>query len=85
MVRWTPTAEQELADIWLKTSDRMAVTLASNTIDRLLAQDPERRGIPRFDTVRTFAIHPIVVDFEVIDQDLTVYVLSVWDISQTQS
>jgi hypothetical protein len=32
-VLWTPTAEQELASIWLGAGDRNAVTSAAHTID----------------------------------------------------
>jgi hypothetical protein len=78
-VHWTPSAEQELADIWMNAADRAAVTSASHTIDRLLAWNPDKRGAARFDTVRTLTVPPLGVDFEVVDQDLIVWVLSAWD------
>ncbi len=78
MVRWTPAAEQELADIWINAADRGAVTRASHAIDQMLAWNPETRGAPRFDTVRTLSVPPLVVDFDVNDQDLMVWVLSAW-------
>ncbi|MFL5340827.1 MAG: hypothetical protein ACJ8F7_11820 [Gemmataceae bacterium] len=63
----------------MNAADRGAVTSASHTIDRLLARNPGTRGTVRFDTVRTLTVHPLGVDFEVVDQDLIVWVLSAWD------
>lgn len=47
-------------------------------IDRLLTRDPETMGEARFDTVRTLAIPPLGVDYEVIVDDRLIYVLSAW-------
>ncbi|HEV3339060.1 MAG TPA: hypothetical protein VG125_01850 [Pirellulales bacterium] len=44
-----------------------------------MARNPESVGELRFDTVRTLAIPPLGVDYEVVDQDRIVYVLSVWN------
>ncbi len=81
-VSWTPTAQQDLAAVWMATTDRNAVTSAANTIDALLAADPESRGDLRFDTVRTLAVPPLGVDFEVVEEDRIVYVLSAWDTTE---
>lgn len=78
-VLWTPAAEQELAALWLAAGNRNAVTSAANSIDQLLNQDPELRGVLCFDTVRTLLIPPLGVDFEIVDADRVVYVLSVWE------
>jgi hypothetical protein len=78
-VSWTPLAEQDLAAVWLNADDRNAVTRAATAIDQLLADDPETRGEPLFDTVRTVCLDPLGVHFEVVDADLIVYVLTAWD------
>ncbi len=39
-VTWHPSAEQELAEIWLEASDRERVAQAANTIDQVLALEP---------------------------------------------
>jgi hypothetical protein len=78
-VLWTPTAEQDLAAVWLGADDRAAVVSAANTIDRLLSSDPESRGERRFDVVRTLSISPLGVDFEVVEPDRIVWVLSAWN------
>jgi hypothetical protein len=84
-VLWTPAAEQNLAAVWVDADDRNALTSAANTIDRLLAIDPESRGELRFDTVRTFSVPPLGVDFEIVEQDRVVWVLSVWDTSKSEA
>lgn len=76
---WTPAAEQELAAIWLAASDRTAVTSAADAIDRLLRRNAADVGTPRFDTVRSIALPPIGVDYEVLAADRLVYVLTVWE------
>jgi hypothetical protein len=43
-VTWHPSAERELAENWLKATDRRAVADAANTIDQLLASDPLNHG-----------------------------------------
>ncbi len=40
-VVWKPATEQELASIWNETADRVDVTAAANTIDRLLRTSPQ--------------------------------------------
>jgi hypothetical protein len=84
-VSWTPTAEQDLAAVWMDADDRNAITSAAHTIDGLLAVDPESRGEVRFDTVRTLSVPPLGVDFEVVEPDRIVYVLSAWDTTKSGS
>jgi len=78
-VVWTPAAEQDLAALWLDAQNQNTIASAADTIDRLLAREPESVGELRFDTVRTLAIPPLGVDYEVVDEDRMVYVLSVWN------
>jgi hypothetical protein len=81
MVVWSPEAEQHLAAIWLAAIDRNAVTRASNAIDLALATSPNTVGVPVFDTVREYTRPPLGIEFEVIDADMRVFVLTVWDTS----
>ena len=62
----------------MAASDHNAVTSAANVMDQLLAKDPETQGEARFDTVRSLLIVPLGVDFEIIELDRIVYVLSAW-------
>lgn len=77
-VIWTNTAEQDLAALWMAALDRNAVTSAANVVDQLLAEDPDTRGHARFDTVRSLVLAPLGVDFEILELDRIVYVLSAW-------
>ncbi len=43
-VTWHPSAEEELAAIWLQAADREAVTQAAHVIDQLLSSDPLTQG-----------------------------------------
>lgn len=80
-VVWKPSAKQDLAAIWMAASNRNAVTTASHRIDVLLETDPDTRGTVLYDTVRALVVPPLGVEFEVIEDDRTVWVLSVWDAS----
>jgi hypothetical protein len=53
-VIWKPAAEQKLADIWLQSTDRQAVTDAADRIDRLLKYSPGTVGKVR-DRKRRFS------------------------------
>ncbi len=77
-VAWTPDAVTELAGIWLAASDREQVTQAAAEIDRLLRTDPQNEGESRDAKTRILFVGPLGVDFEVVDDDRIVYVLSVW-------
>jgi hypothetical protein len=55
----------------------MAVTAATDSIDRLLRDDPLKHGESRDGTVRVLIVAPLAVLYEVCEQDLLVQVLSV--------
>ena len=80
-VVWMPDAQNELATIWLAATDRNAVTRASHTIDLLLGTAPHTVGTVLFDTLREYMEPPLGVEFEVIDADRRVFVLTCWDTS----
>lgn len=80
-VVWMQGAQQDLASIWMAAIDRNAVTRASHQIDLALAVSPNTVGVPVFATVREYLCAPLGVEFEVIDADMRVFVLSVWDIN----
>lgn len=43
-VELLPSAEDDLADIWLRTSDRAAVSRADTIADQILRRDPVGNG-----------------------------------------
>lgn len=79
-VIWTPTAEQDLADVWLRANDRASVTSAAESVDGLLKDDAATRGESRFGDLRVMFASPLGVSFEVDEQDRVAYVLAVWPI-----
>jgi hypothetical protein len=76
-VTYKPSAEQELADIWINAPDRQAVTNAANRIDRLLRTDPEELGEARDENIRVLVESPLAVQFEIHADDYQVEVLRV--------
>lgn len=72
-VCWTPLAEKDLADIWLKSLARATVTDAANRIDRILEQDVLAAGAIREDGRRHLIVPPLVV-FDVSPEDRMVTV-----------
>jgi len=77
-VSWTEPALQMLAAIWAAATDRNGIPRASHEIDQALRVDPDTVGYSTFDTVREYFHSPLGVEFEVIEPDRLVYVLSVW-------
>jgi hypothetical protein len=73
----TTFAEYQLATIWLRAIDRQYVTNAFDRIDSLLKNDPEKLGEPRPDGFRSLMVHPLIVTFEVNQDDRKVIVRSV--------
>jgi hypothetical protein len=73
-----PSAEQELAQLWLNGRDRPAITAAANAIDALLRVDPQVEGESRPDGTRVLFMPPLGVRFEVHDQDRLVEIVKFW-------
>ncbi len=77
-VVWKPGGEEELASIWLAAKDRDAVTQAAAAIDSLLREDAPSKGESRFGNKRILLMPPLGIDFGVVEEDRTVYILTVW-------
>ena len=75
-VTWTPSAQDELADIWINAPDRQAVTAAQHRIDRTLRVDAHTKG-QDYDGDRMLEEWPLVVVFTVSPDDRLVEVISV--------
>jgi plasmid stabilization system protein ParE len=76
-VVWKPTAQGELATAWVNAKDRSAVTRAADQIDSLLGFAPNQVGESRSAGRRVLVVPPLVVTFEVIEDDIQVRVLRV--------
>ena len=77
-VAWGPDSVDELADLWLAAPNRERVTAAASEIDRLLRRNPQDVGESRDANIRVLFVDPLGADFEVVEADGMVYVLSVW-------
>ena len=68
-VVWTRDALDELVDLWVSSGDRRMVTLAVNSIDHQLAQDPATQGIEMSESMRALFVPPLKVLFCVREDD----------------
>jgi hypothetical protein len=66
-VEWNPLAEQELARLWLLSSDPAGMTAAQARIDQLLSRNPA--GYGRFLSEGLYAIDvpPLTATYEIDD------------------
>lgn len=76
-VTWLKGAQNHLAQIWTDATDRQAITRAANTIDTELAADPENKGTPFAEGLKSLVIPPLYVLFSVSEPDRLVEVASV--------
>lgn len=77
-VVWQPAALDLLAELWNTGPDRSEVAEASDRIDRLLKRDPHSQGEKEEDNARILVEPPLVVYFEISDDDRLVSVFDVW-------
>jgi hypothetical protein len=64
-VDYVAEAENELARLWVDSSDPQAVADASNLIDDLLAQDPHNHGRHLSEGLYRIEIQPLVVTYSI--------------------
>lgn len=77
-VTWRPSAEQQLAGLWVDAPDKNDVTAAADRIDDLLARDPLKVGASRFGASRTLTVLPLAVYYDVDQANREVFVWAVW-------
>jgi plasmid stabilization system protein ParE len=77
IVTWHPSAESELADIWMRATDRSRVAQAANSIDQLLSSDPLSQG-EDFYGDRLIVVLPLAVTYTIEESDRKVQILQVW-------
>jgi hypothetical protein len=76
-VVYTPFADYQLADIWLRAKNRQQVTDSANKIESMLRHDADQLGLPRRHGHRVIVKPPLVFTFEVSVDDRLVTVLSI--------
>jgi hypothetical protein len=82
-VAWTASAQGHLARVWLASDQRRAITAAAARIDAELRDDPETKGESRTPDVRVLINRPLGVQYEVVAEDRTVFVLTAWTTERT--
>ena len=81
-VVWEPAAERKLAEIWLASSHRAAITAAADDIERMLRHDPTQAGeLVDVDKHRLISA-PLVVYFDVSVPDRRVHIWAVWAVRE---
>ena len=73
-VVWVKSAEDELVELWIGSSDRSAVAAATHEIDRQLTTDPALQGEPLREGLRALNCPPVRVLYSVSDDDRIVEV-----------
>jgi hypothetical protein len=78
-VKWLQSALNDLAAAWVQTdsTERAAITAASNQIDKRLSGDPEEEGESRPKGRRITFVPPLAVTFRVEPDGRTVSVVKV--------
>ncbi|HEY3392392.1 MAG TPA: hypothetical protein VGK58_06785 [Lacipirellulaceae bacterium] len=83
-MKWTvlyrQSAQDQLADIWLKAPNQQTVADAADEIDRLLASDPLNAGESRGGNTRIIVERPLTVLFDLFPDDrlVEVFAVSYW-------
>lgn len=78
-VVWTRTAEAQLAELWLSSTRREAVTLSAQAIDHHLRTRPLEVGESRELGRRVLLAPPLGAIYRVQASDLTVRGLRIWE------
>jgi hypothetical protein len=80
-MKWTviyrPSAQDDLASIWLNAANPQAITNAADEIDRMLAHNPLHTGESRGGSTRIIIERPLTVLFDVYPDDALVSVFAV--------
>jgi hypothetical protein len=71
-VLWKPSAERRLAELWVHTDRRRAMTEAANQIDVRLKHAPDQVGESRPENRRILLDPPLGVIYEIENMDCIV-------------
>jgi hypothetical protein len=77
-VEWSPSAGNDLADLWTSGPDRSQLTSSADSIDRDLAKSPLSIGEGREGNSRILIRAPLAVEYDVVMDDHKVIVWHVW-------
>jgi len=76
-VVYSPFADYQLADLWLRAANQQEVADAANRLEMLLRHDPDQLGKHRPSGWRVLVFPPLIVTFDVSPDDRKVTVLSI--------
>lgn len=79
-VTWKPTAQHDLAEIWLRSLHRRVITMATADVERLLLREPLVVGESRELNERVLIVFPLAVRYQVHQDDMLVSVQEIWTI-----
>lgn len=77
-VACTPTADGQLAAIWITARNRGSVTAAALEIENALADEPLAVGESREGNLRILFVEPLGVRYLVEPEDLRVVIVQFW-------
>lgn len=79
-VVWHPSADDALADLWLRADSaaQSEITAATHQADQALRSNPQTAGESRQGNIRALFIAPPGFLYEVHEDDRLVRVLAVW-------
>jgi hypothetical protein len=77
-VVWAAEAEEDLARLWLDSTDRDVITRTAFEIEAELSSDPSEVGESRVPDRRICILAPLGVVFEVRSNDRIVRIMQVW-------
>jgi len=77
-VLWTLDASKGLAEFWVSSRLKIALTEAANSLDQALAENPHELGESREGSRRIAFYSPLGINFDVRVDKKTVYVIDVW-------
>lgn len=80
-VRWRKAAKRQLADIWVRTLDRAAVTAASDSVDPILGRNPQAQGESRSGNRRVWIVEPLIFFYDIDDANRMVTVVAVSELA----
>src|SRR5262245_5777921 len=75
-VTWKPSAEADLAAIWVASSDRDAISKEADELVAALSRNPLFEGESRAGSGRIVVVRPLVAQFEVREDHRIVEVLA---------
>lgn len=73
-VVWWEYAQSRLAELWILSADKQAITHAAAEIDRRLATDPESCIESNHEGLSRMTVDPLTVQFTIDDDNRTVIV-----------